>query len=113
MILTITELENGIKKIALGGRMDMYGTQDIETRLTVAAAVEKANIILDLSDVEFMASIGMGVIIRAANALRMQEGKIVIFNPRPGVRDALEKTLIHTVIPVTDNLESAISLLQS
>lgn len=113
MILTISELDNGIKKIALGGRMDMFGTQDIETRLTAAAGSEAAYIIIDLSDVEFMASIGIGVIIRTANALNMRQGKMVLLNPRPNVMGALEKTLIHKVIPIVFDMESAVSELKS
>ena len=48
MLLTINELDGGIKNIVLQGRMDIAGTQNIENRFTVAIASEAANIIVDL-----------------------------------------------------------------
>jgi anti-anti-sigma factor len=107
MLLTVTELEDGIKKISLQGRMDISGTQEIDTRLTVATASELANIIIDLSGVEFMASIGIGVLVRASNALLQRKGKIVFMNPQPNVLHALESTQINKVIPIVHDMESA------
>lgn len=54
-------LEDDIKLISLKGRMDIAGTQEIDTRLTVATASVTINVIMDLADVEFMTFIGIGV----------------------------------------------------
>jgi len=113
MLLTVSELEDGIKLISLTGRMDIVGTQEIDTRLTVATASESANIIIDLSAVEFMASIGIGVLVRAANALLHRKGKIVFMNPQSNVLHALESTQINKVVPIVNNLEAAREFLKS
>jgi anti-anti-sigma factor len=113
MLLTVTELEDGIKIITLEGRMDIDGTQKIDTRLTVATASESANVIVDLSGVEFMSSIGIGVLVRSANALKQRQGKIVLLNPQPGVFKVLEATQINTVIPIVFDIESAHAILKS
>jgi len=112
MTLNITELENSVKQISLNGRMDIFGSQEIETRFTAATASESSKIILDLSEVDFMASIGIGVIVRAVNALLQRGGKLVILNPQANVRDALEMTLITKVAPIINDLESALALLE-
>ena len=113
MLLTVVELEDGIKMITLQGRMDIDGTQKIDTRLTVATASESANIVVDLSGVDFMSSIGIGVLVRAANALKQRRGKIVLLSPQPGVFRVLETTQINTVIPIVYDIESARSFLMS
>jgi anti-anti-sigma factor len=113
MLLTVTEIEDGVKKIDLQGRMDIDGTQEIDTKLTVAIASESAHVIIDLSRVDFMSSIGIGILVRAANALRRRGGKIVLLNPQRVVSLVLEATHINAVIPIATDLESAISLLRS
>jgi len=59
MFLTVIELEDGIKKITLQGRMDIDGTQKIDMKFTAVTASESANVIVDLSGVEFISSIGI------------------------------------------------------
>jgi anti-sigma B factor antagonist len=113
MQLTVMELEDGIKKITLQGRMDIDGTQKIDTRFTVATASESANVIVDLSGVDFISSIGIGVLVRSANALKLRQGKIVVLNPQPSVFKVLEATQINTVIPIVFDMESARALLKS
>jgi anti-anti-sigma factor len=105
--MTNSELEGGIKVISLTGRMDISGTQEIDISFTVALASEAANIIVDLSGVEFIASIGIGLLVRAANTLLLKNGKIVFINPKPNVQNALEATHIHKVIPILNDIESA------
>ena len=113
MVLNVTELEGGVKKISLQGRMDIDGTQEIDMRLTIATASESASVILDLTGVEFMSSIGIGVIVRAANALKRRHGKIVLMNPQPLVIMVLEATQIHTIIPIVPDVQSALATLNS
>ena len=113
MLLKVLELEDGIKIITLEGRMDIDGTQQIDTRLTVATASEAAKVIVDLSGVEFMSSIGIGVLVRSANALKHRLGKIVLLNPQPNVFKVLEATQINTVISIVFDMESARALLNS
>lgn len=113
MLLTVTELEDGIKKITLQGRMDIDGTQKIDMRLTAVTASESANVIVDLSGVDFMSSIGIGVLVRSANALKQRQGKIVLLNPQPSVFKVLEATQINTIIPIVYDMESARALLKS
>ena len=113
MFLTVIELEDGIKKITLQGRMDIDGTQKIDMRFTAVTASEAAKVIVDLSGVDFMSSIGIGVLVRSANALKQRQGKIVLLNPQPSVFKVLQATQINTVIPIVYDMESARALLNS
>jgi anti-sigma B factor antagonist len=112
MVLTMSVTEDGIKIITLKGRLDIAGTQQIDTRLTVAIATESANTIIDLSGVEFISSLGIGIMVRAANSLLKHQGKIVFLNPQPNVAKVLTSTRIIEVIPIMTNLESALSYLK-
>jgi anti-sigma B factor antagonist len=113
MQLNFTEFDGGIRRIDIQGRMDMDGTESIGTQLTYLISTEKALVAIDLSQVEFMSSIGVGVIVRAMNALRQRGGKLVLVNPQPVVSLVLQKTAIDTIVPVVRDWESAVRALRA
>jgi anti-sigma B factor antagonist len=103
----VERLDNGIKKITLRGKMDIDGTNQIDLRLSAETSVERANVVVDLSDVDFMASVGIGVLVRSYKALKLRKGKMVILNPHKVVELVLERTLVNTLIPVCYDLKTA------
>jgi anti-sigma B factor antagonist len=107
MELSVQQLDNGIKKISLRGKMDIPGTDKIALRLSTETSVEKANVIVDLSGLEFMASVGIGVLVKSYKALRLRGGKMVLLNPQTIVKVVLESTQIHTLIPIYTDLQKA------
>ncbi len=107
MNLRVTSLDDGITLVALSGRMDVTGTQEIEMKLTTSTAVRKAAIIVDLSGMEFLASIGIRALLSNAKAQGMRGGKMVLCNPRLPVQQVLEATGIDTLIPMFRTVEAA------
>jgi len=107
MDMSVEYLSDGLKKINLKGRMDIEGTQAVDLRLSIETSIQKALIIVDLSLVEFMASVGLGVLVRSAKALRLRGGNIVLLSPQPVVALVLEKTRINEVISVYNDLNTA------
>lgn len=83
MELSVERLQNGIKKISLKGRMDILGIEQIDLRLATETASEKASVVLDLTQVDFLASVGIGVLVRSAKALRLRGGEAVILSTVP------------------------------
>ena len=112
MLLTSSIIEDDIKVLSLAGRMDLTGSREIDASFSQAMTGEAVNIIVDLSGVEFMASVGIGLLVRAANTLLLGHGKIVLMGPRPQVQNALEATFVHKVIPIVNDIESAKSYLK-
>ena len=100
-------LDEGIKKIDLFGRMDIEGTSQIQTKLALLSAVEKSFVVVDLSQVDYMASIGIGTLVNAAKFIKLRKGKMVFLNPQPNVALVLTKTGIDAVIPIYHNFEDA------
>ena len=66
MKMAVEMLDDGIKKIDLSGRMDIEGTSHVEMKLALASAVEKSFVVVDLSQVDYMASIGIGTLVNTA-----------------------------------------------
>ena len=111
MNLDAEMIDNGITKVILNGRLDIQGNNDIETEFTALGHVKKAKILVDLTDLSFIASIGMRTFLRSATALSNRKGKMVLFNTQPLVKEALASAGIDTLIPLFDEMDTAIASL--
>ncbi len=101
------ELEDGIKLIGLDGMLDMTGVTRVERKLAEHVAGQDARVILDLSEVTFLASIGIRLIVNTAKSVASRGGRLVLLNPIQGVEEILEVTGVAEVIPVCAKLEEA------
>lgn len=107
MEITQSVLDNGVKYIALEGRLDVPGAAQIELKFTAYTATEKAAVVVDLSQVTFLASIGMRLLLANARAAEGRGGKMVLLNPAPLVGEALKLSGISTLVPVYSGLDEA------
>jgi anti-sigma B factor antagonist len=99
MPVRIVELNNGVTKVVLTGRIDIAGAQEIDLPMNVVGGSRKA-VVIDLSGVEFMASMGLRSLIACANFIRRKGGKIVVTGPRPEVAEVINVMGVHELIPV-------------
>ena len=111
MELQYRELENNIRFIRLHGKLDIDGTGQIESQLADYCAGENPRIMLDLTDVDFLASIGIRLLTLIAKSVASRGGKMVLLHPTPDVQHVLEVTGIPAMIPVYENYESAETIL--
>jgi anti-anti-sigma factor len=107
MDFTETRRDDGITILKLSGRMDIEGTGKIDLRLAAATAGTGAHVIADLSDVSFMSSIGIGVLVQLTKAIRRRSGNLVLLNPQPIVRLVLEKTGMPEILKICETLDEA------
>jgi anti-anti-sigma factor len=87
LVIEATEWPRGYR---LRGEIDLTAADALAKTLQRATAHEE-NIHLDLSDVTFLDSIGVAVVIRTALALEGR-GRLVLNGPQPTVRRILEVT---------------------
>jgi anti-sigma B factor antagonist len=111
MRLEYAKLENGVHLLKLSGRLDIIGTGEIETEFAGYCAVDKGRVLVDLSGVDFLTSIGIRLLVVNAKALAARGGRMILLNPRPEVRTVLEIAGIPAIIPMYENLESALAVL--
>jgi anti-anti-sigma factor len=100
--------ENGIKQIHLIGRLDMKGALLIDTQFTALAATKAGGVLVNMSDVEFIASIGMRLLLSNAKALANRGGRMVLCQPQALVKEALQTAGIDTLIPMYETSEEAL-----
>lgn len=107
MELEITDLPIGVKQLALRGRLDIQGTNAIDNKFAFAVTTSKTPVLVDLSAVDFVASIGIRLLLQNAKALKNRGGKLALYGPQPLVAEALTTAGIDLLIPVFDDLDAA------
>ena len=111
MELQYSELENDIRLIKLSGKLDIVGVGEIETQFAGYCAGNGVRVVVDLTEVDFLASIGIRLLTLTAKSVASRDGKMVLLNPTPEVREVLEVTGIPAIIPIYSHLESAETIL--
>jgi len=100
-------------RVALIGSLDIGGVGKVETRFLAATATQRQSVIVDLSEVPFIGSLGIGMIIGAARTLAHHGAAMVLLDPQPFVERVLEVAHITAVVPVAHGLEAALVRLQN
>lgn len=111
MEIHYSELDKDIRLIKLNGRLDIIGTGVIETKFTGYCSGDQVRVVVDLSAVEFLASIGIRLLMLTAKSIATRGGRMVLLNPIPEVQSTLEITGIPAIIPISSTLESAETVL--
>lgn len=107
MEMAVHELESGILGINLSGRMDIVGTQQIDLKFSVLTSTRRAQILVDLSNVTFIASIGIRTLIVNAKAQKLRGGSMVLYRPSDQVEEVLRATGIEAIIPIAHDIDTA------
>lgn len=98
---------DGVRIIRLAGRMDIQGNDEIALRFNALAVAGGPIVIVDLSGVDFLGSIGIGTLVTSAKALKLRKGVLALCGARSIVSDALQRTNIPAIIPTYATLDEA------
>ena len=109
MKIDVVNEQNGITKLVLIGSMDIKGALEVDPQFSEISKT-KNKVIVDLKDVDFLASLGMRTLVSSAKSLMDKGGKLVLVNPQAGVEKAIKSARIDTIIPIASDLNAAIAL---
>jgi len=112
MEMVVDELHGGITNVGLHGRLDTIGAEAIDLRLSVIAGAKRA-VVVDLSDVEFLASMGIRVLLTSAKAVHRKGGKFAIVAPEGNALTVLKSAGMETLIPIFQERDAAIAAVGS
>jgi anti-sigma B factor antagonist len=98
----------GARVITVSGEVDAHTAEHVRTPIE-AAVGPGARVVVDLSDVTFMDSTGLGIFVIAFKHLREQEGSLDLVITSPRVLKVFSLTGLDVVIPIHDALETALA----
>jgi serine/threonine-protein kinase RsbW len=113
MKMTILKRDDDITHVVLTGRLDTTGTEEISEVFSEATAAQERSAIIDLSEIEFLASRGIGLLFANGKRLMKTGYQLVLLNPKEMVESVLKTSRVDKVMPIAYDLDEAIQILQS
>ena len=108
MSISYDDIGENLRRIMISGRLDMPGTDSVASQLAELTAAPKKGVVVDLSAVKFLASIGIRALIISAKAVQERGGKMVlVVSGGSSVMMSIEATGIDQLIPVFKNASEA------
>ena len=108
MTFEVQEPAPDVAKVILEGRIDFARAQAIDAPLASVAA-GRLGLIIDLSRVDFVASMGLRSLIKCAKIMNGRKGRLALLSPRPGVAEVILMSGISQMIPVFDSEDAALA----
>jgi anti-anti-sigma factor len=113
MEFEITPIDAETSRVRLEGRMDSQGVDKIELRFSGGVVAAGRNAVIDLSQVTFLASMGIRLFITSARSLQHKGARMVLFGASEAVQSVLDTVALDQIIPITVNEQQAIARLKA
>lgn len=111
--MEIADLDKGLTKITLSGRLDTPGVDRIEARFAAAVVPGNKNAVVDISGVDFVASMGIRLFITVARSLAMRHAKLAIYGAQSMVNEVFDHVSLSEMVPVVASESEAIAAVSS
>jgi anti-sigma B factor antagonist len=102
-----------ISHVALVGRLDVIAMKEVDVRFRNETAACERPAIVDLTRLEFITSLGVGMLFGCARTLTRKGHTMVLLGSNGFVDTTLRVVGMHEVIPFADTLEDALRLTRS
>ena len=97
-------------EVALSGSLDAVTSPDAEVKL-MAAVNEASAMVIDFSDLSYISSAGLRVMLGLAKAMQKKDGKLVISSLSPQVKEVFDISGFTAIFRIFDTKADAISVL--
>jgi anti-sigma B factor antagonist len=111
--IDVTTLGDKVVKVTITGRLDTQGVDRIETRLLASVVPNANNAIIDLSHVDFVASMAIRMFMSAAKSLRQRRAALALYGATAMVNEVFETVSLQTIIPVCSTEAEALAAVSS
>ena len=101
MSISFNDVGENLRKIVITGRLDVPGTDSVAAQFEALTTEPKKAVVVDLSSLSFLASIGIRSLIVSAKAVHQRGGKMVlVVGDNSSVAMSLEATGLDDLIPM-------------
>ena len=111
MELKVAQREPNLTRIALAGKLDVEGEGQIGDEFRQIVEGSGWNVLVDLSQVSYLASLGIRLLFAGAKSLAASGKKMVVLNPQPMVKETLLNSGTVKLIAIAQDEEEAKRLL--
>jgi anti-sigma B factor antagonist len=102
------EERGGATVVRASGDLDVATSPRLREQVIRLIAEGQSNIVLDLDDVDFVDSTGLGVIVGLLKRARTLGGDLRLVSTRPALRRILELTALDRALPLSASVDEAL-----
>jgi anti-anti-sigma factor len=102
------KVENGIINIAIKGRLDAATSPVAEENINKIMEGDENRLLFDFSDLEYLSSGGLRIILGASKEIRRREGKVMLCCLNQYVNEIFEVSGFSAMIPIKDTVEEGL-----
>jgi anti-anti-sigma factor len=107
--MKITKVEKeGVICLRIDGRLDGKTASEAENSVKGVLKEGRRQLLFDLSQMEYISSAGLRVILMAVKELRSKKGKVVLCGLTPYVKEVFDVSNFSSIIPITDSVETGL-----
>jgi anti-sigma B factor antagonist len=107
-VVAAVEEQDHAVVVRLVGELDLYNAEEVRQTLDGVCARDPGRVVVDLAEVSFIDSTGLGVLVEARSKLTDRK-TFILAGPQPETRRALEISGLAKHMPIFDGLEQALS----
>ncbi len=102
--------ENGVPVLTLHGRLDQKSADALEAAaMEIGQAGDGRGLVIEMTGVDFIASVGIRALIRPAQALSRRGGRLAISNLQPQMGDFFKLTGLDQMFLIHRTTEEAVA----
>jgi len=105
----ISPLDERVVKVTLNGRLDTQGVDSIETGFVAALVPTAKHVVIDLSQVSFVASMGIRLLVSTAQKLKQEHAILAIYGAPALVRQVFSAVSLHKILPICSTEAEAVA----
>jgi anti-sigma B factor antagonist len=109
---TVASLTRELAIVSLSGELDLYTAERVRVAVDEAGAVGADNVIVDLSEISFIDSTALGVLVQETKRLEGRGHSLVLVTNDPRTLRVFEVTGLDRVLRTFATLHDALSQLQ-
>lgn len=99
--------DNSLTVLSLHGRLDHASADALQTAATQAIEEGCRTLIIEMTGVDFIASVGIRALIRPSQAIAKLGGKLAVTDLKPQMREFFKLTGLDQMFIVHDNVDQA------
>lgn len=111
MELNVIEEADNLTHLVLVGRLDLAGVQKVELAFVTHTGARRKDTIVDVSQMPFVASLGLGMLLNAAKSLHRHHARLILVGAQEMVLVALKAAHLTDLLEVADTVDDAKAML--
>lgn len=111
--MELSELGEKLVSVRLAGRLDTPGVDRIELRLTASLVPRGNSAIVDLTNVQFVTSMGIRMFITVAKSLTAKQARLVLHSPQEMVHEIFENAALGAILPIVATEAEALAVVRT